>query len=139
MSIEITPRTVVPKEERIQHYRSVKEEGIGQKKYQLRIDEADRLGKLDVFGNLVSIDMAVGMILDKHDVYARRRVAYLSFARELYAFLRRYKKLPPEVVTALIVKYRVLEECRDEILREIVELFTPRAAAAAPTAAAITL
>jgi len=139
MAIKVTPRTVVPAQTRISNYRRKKDEGISQKSYQVKVDAADAEGRLSVFGDLSDLDAAVGTILGRHKVLAWMRVIYLAFARELYRFYRKYGFLEPNLVTALIVKYRTLAPLDEDILREIVELFTAPATAAAPAAAAITL
>ncbi len=114
-------KEVRPASERVEHYIKAREERVAQNKYEFKLGlvTPERLEK--PFADLEKIDKAVGEILTEHGIYARRRTAYLSFARELYAFLRRYKGLKPEYVAAKISEYVFMEECRREILIEIAE------------------
>jgi len=84
--------------------------------------------------DLAALDRMVGDILTKHGIFKRDRVKYLSFAREIYRFMRRYGAVPADYIEALVTKYRI-EHCDVDILREIVnEMLGTAGGAPAPAA-----
>lgn len=107
-----------PASERITRYKRMRDEGVSETNYRAKLAMVGD-AELEPFKDLATIDEMVGSILTKHGIYGRRRAAYLSFARELYKFARRYGRVTPEYTAAMVSKYVFLEECRREVLEEI--------------------
>ena len=91
-----------PSTRRASAYKKVRDEGVGAKKYETKISPelVDEL--IDTaFTDLEALDRIVTEILNRHGIYGNARIAYRNYARQLYAFGRKYGKIPPDYVSAL--------------------------------------
>ena len=119
MPIQITAvKKPKPGDERTRKYIKKRDEGVTESNYQAAIRMVDE-SALQPFEDLSAIDEAVGSILTDAGIYGRRRTAYLSFARELYKFMRRYGSLPAELVASKVSEYTFLEGCDRGLLERI--------------------
>lgn len=77
----------------------------------------------DAHKALAELDMKVGAILDEAGIIYQFRVPYLTFARELWKIMRRYFRVPPALLAALVAKYEAIGARRD-LLERIAEAVT---------------
>ena len=129
-------RVPKPGTRRASAYKKVREEGVGVKKYEAKISPelVDEL--IDTaFADLEALDRILTEILNRHGVFGNARIAYRNYARQLYAFGRKYGRIPPDYVAALRREKALKGAVSTDILREIedaVSFFLGIGPAAAP-------
>jgi hypothetical protein len=112
----------VPKsgERRATKYRTKRDNGVSKSSYETSTKEEVIGGLLDsAFVDLETLDKTVGEILTRHNIFKNPRIPYLNYARQLYAFGRRYGKIPPEYVKALRMEKEFAGATDEEVLKEI--------------------
>jgi hypothetical protein len=109
-----------PAERRATKYRTMRDDGVSKSSYETSTKEEVIGGLLDTaFADLEALDKAVGDILTRHNIFKNPRIPYLNYARQLYAFGRRYGKIPPDYVKALRMEKEFAGATNVEVLKEI--------------------
>jgi hypothetical protein len=113
-------RVPKPGERRASAYKKVREDGVSESKYKSKISSelVDNLIE-PAFADLEALDRILTEILNRHGIYGNARIAYRNYARELYAFGRRYGKVPPDYVAALRREKALKGATLLDVLREI--------------------
>jgi len=109
-----------PGARRVEKYRRKREDGVSKAAYESATtgELVDKL--IDIAqDDLATLDTIVGRILTRHGVYGNLRIPYLNFARELYAFGRKYGRVPPDYVRALRLEKALKGATAADVLSEI--------------------
>jgi len=105
---------------RAKKYKTKREDGVSESAYKTAIKEelVDEL--IDTaFEDLKALDDILTGILNRHGVFGNARIAYRNYARQLYAFGRKYGVIPPDYVAALRREKALKGATSTDILREI--------------------
>jgi len=112
----------IPKsgERRVTKYTKKRDDGVSKSSYETSTKEEviDELINT-AFTDLSVLDATIGEILTRHNIFKNPRVPYLNYARQLYAFGRRYGKIPPGYIKALRMEKEYAGATNVEVLREI--------------------
>jgi hypothetical protein len=112
----------VPKsgERRATKYRTKRDDGVSKSSYESSTKEGVIGGLIDTaFADLETLDKTVGDILTRHGIFKNPRIPYLNYARQLYAFGRKYGRIPPGYVRALRMEKEFAGATNEEVLKEI--------------------